>query len=324
MNEYTVKLFNKDGEGDKELVQVLGLIDKDLDFSKWAPIIPLAIKELTAIIGTEPVTNVDAYYKEGTVAEADSELDYTETLRLMQQAVAMFAWLKVIPTLDAQHSTAGRGKHLGENEQGMTAVQEFKDEENIRSMAYQAVDALVAEMEDQGFSWWTTAKKKQQLDTLLIKDKDTFDEYYVIGSHRLFLTLIPMMREVQDVYITPIIGLTRMAGLLSGDATLPDYLLRMCQRPLALLTMKRAVERLPIEVLPDGIVQVQQSGMVRDRMKAEQQARNSVAQNLGKDAEEFLNLLTNTIQDIDKEAGDIDEVDYYVPSATVQSKGITF
>ena len=57
---------------------------------------------------------------------------------LMQQAVAMFTWLKVIPTLDAQHGTAGRGKHLGENETGMTALQEFKDEENIRNLAYEA------------------------------------------------------------------------------------------------------------------------------------------------------------------------------------------
>ena len=35
---------------------------------------------------------------------------------IRDRAVAMFTWLKVIPTLDAQHGTAGRGKHLGENE----------------------------------------------------------------------------------------------------------------------------------------------------------------------------------------------------------------
>lgn len=318
------KLFNRDGLGDQELVNVLGLIDRDLEFTKWEPILPLATKELVSIIGPEPVTALDAYYREDTKTQADADKDWDEALRLAQQAIAMFAWIKVIPTLDAQHSTAGRGKHLGENEHGMTAVQEFKDEENIRSMAYQAVDALVAEMEEKAFSWWTTSKKHQQLQTLLIRDKDTFDEFFVIGSHRLFLTLIPMIREVQDAYLVPILGYQRMSALLDGTSDLPANILPMVQRPLALLAMKRAVERLPIEVLPDGIVQVQQVGMVRDRMKAEQQARNSVAQNLSKDAEEFLNILTNAIQTIDAEAKRIDEPDYYVPQATVQKSGITF
>lgn len=318
------KLFNRDGLGSEELVNVLGLIDRDLDFTKWEPILPLATKELVSIIGPEPVAALDAYYREDTKTQADAAKDWDEALRLAQQAIAMFAWIKVIPTLDAQHSTAGRGKHLGENEHGMTAVQEFKDEENIRSMAYQAVDALVAEMESQAFSWWTSSKKYQQLQTLLIRDKDTFDEYFVIGSHRLFLTLIPMMREVQDAYILPIIGLDRMNALLEGSSDLPPYLIHMVQRPLALLAMKRAVERLPVEVLPDGIVQVQQVGMVRDRMKAEQQARNSVAQNLGKDADEFLNMLSNAIQKMEAEAKRIDEPDYYVPQATIQKTGITF
>lgn len=318
------KLFNRDGDGDKELVNVLGLIDRDLEFTKWEPILPLATKELVSIIGPEPVTALDAYYREDTKTQADADKDWDEALRLAQQAIAMFAWIRVIPTLDAQHSTAGRGKHLGENEHGMTAVQEFKDEENIRSMAYQAVDALVAEMEEKAFSWWTTSKKHQQLQTLLIRDKDTFDEFFVIGSHRLFLTLIPMIREVQDAYLVPILGYQRMSALLDGTSDLPANILPMVQRPLALLAMKRAVERLPIEVLPDGIVQVQQVGMVRDRMKAEQQARNSVAQNLSKDAEEFLNILTNAIQTIDAEAKRIAEPDYYVPQATVQKTGISF
>lgn len=318
------KLFNRDGLGDQELVNVLGLIDRDLEFTKWEPILPLATKELVSIIGPEPVAALDAYYREDTKTQSDADKDWDEALRLAQQAVGMFAWLKVIPTLDAQHSTAGRGKHLGENEHGMTAIQEFKDEENIRSMAYQAVDALVAEMEEQAFSWWTSSKKHQQLQTLLIRDKDTFDEFFVIGSHRLFLTLIPMIREVQDAYLVPILGYQRMSALLDGTSDLPANILPMAQRPLALLTMKRAVERLPVEVLPDGIVQVQQVGMVRDRMKAEQQARNSVAQNLSKDAEEFLNILTNAIQTIDAEAKLIDEPDYYVPQATVQKTGISF
>ena len=108
------KLFNKGGNGAGEIVRVLGLIDNDLDFTKWEPIIPLGIRDLQAIIGTEPIDAVEKYYREdhADVTEPDG---MAETLRLMQQAVAMFTWLKVIPTLDAQHGTAGRGKHLGQS-----------------------------------------------------------------------------------------------------------------------------------------------------------------------------------------------------------------
>ena len=101
------RLFNKGGDGAGEIVRVLGLIDNDLDFTKWEPILPLGIRDLQAIIGAEPIDAVDKYYREdhADVTETDS---MAETLRLMQQAVAMFTWLKVIPTLDAQHGTAGQ------------------------------------------------------------------------------------------------------------------------------------------------------------------------------------------------------------------------
>ena len=58
------KLFNKGGDGAGEIVRVLGLIDNDLDFTKWEPILPLGIRDLQAIIGTEPIDAVDKYYRE--------------------------------------------------------------------------------------------------------------------------------------------------------------------------------------------------------------------------------------------------------------------
>lgn len=119
------KLFNKNNDGAGEIVRVLGLIDDDLDFSKWEPILPLGIRDLQAIIGVEPIDAIDKYYREEQEQGAGMD-SKTETLRLMQQAVAMFTWLKIIPTLDAQHGTAGRGKHLGENETGMTPYRSSK------------------------------------------------------------------------------------------------------------------------------------------------------------------------------------------------------
>ena len=139
----------------------------------------------------------------------------------------------------------------------MTALQEFKDEENIRNLAYEAVDALVELMDREKFDFWMNGIKKKAINRLLIQNKETFDEYYNIGSHRLFLVLIPMIREVQDGQIIPVITRNRYNKLIEGDTVLTEKLLEYVRRPLALLTIKKAVERLPVEVLPSGIVQAQ-------------------------------------------------------------------
>ena len=44
------KLFNKGGDGAGEIVRVLGLIDDDLDFTKWEPILPLGIREISITV----------------------------------------------------------------------------------------------------------------------------------------------------------------------------------------------------------------------------------------------------------------------------------
>lgn len=320
-----MKLFNKDGNGGKEIVDVLGMIGSDLTFSKWEPIIPLGIREVQSIIGHEPIDAADKYYRSGPDSpekeEHKDDAVMDEFLRLTQQAVAMFTWLKVIPTLEAQHGNAGRGKRLGENEKGMTALQEFKDEENILSLAFEAVDALVGLMDTQKFDFWEKGLKKRTISRLLIQNKETFDSYYYIGSHRLFLVLMPIIREIQDGKIIPVITRERYTKLIEGDKELSDKLMDYVRRPLALLTMKKAVERLPVEVLPEGIVQVQQMGTIREKVKAEKEARLSVAQSLGNDAAEYLQVLEDIIKELD---ADGEATDFYIPSVTVQSKGISF
>ena len=317
-----MRLFDKHDNGAEELVEVLGLTDDRLNFHKWAPIIPMGVRDLQAVIGREAVDAIDAYYQTDSGAGSTAyDTSMREAVRLAQQAAGMFAWLKVIPTLEAQHGTTGRGKRLGENERGLTAAQEFKDEDNIRTMAYEAIDALVELMDTEEFAWWTSSRVYGDLKSLLISDRETFDRYYVIGSHRLFLTLAPMIREVQDTQIIPIITRDRYLRMIDGDEVLRATLLEACRRPLALLAVKKAVERLPVEVLPHGIVQVQQSATVRDKLRAEKSARDAVAASLERDAALMLDRLAAIVAELDN----LDSAtDPYIPGPTVQSKGITY
>lgn len=312
-------IFDKNSNGTEELVEALGMIDSATDFSKWKPYIPLSVRRLTSIVGPEVYENTLEYYHSDE-PNPETEEKYKILLLMVQQSVALFTWLKIIPTLDAQHGNTGRQKRMGENEKGLTAIQEYKDETNILNLAYESVDALIAYLDKEKFDFWLNSEKKKAINQLLIRSKEDFDIYYMIGSHRLFLTLVPIIREMQDRYIIPIITRRRYEKLLSGEEPEEGFLDAVC-RPLALLTMQKAVERLPVEVLPDGVVQVQQVGTVKEKIKAEAEARKAVSKSLGDDAGKDLVALQDFIAAIEAEP---DEPDLYLPKATIQSKGITF
>ena len=85
--------------------------------------------------------------------------------------------------------------------------------------------------------------------------------------------------------------------------------------------MKKAVERLPVEVIPEGVVQIQQSQPVKSRLRAEQSARASVAASLGADAQRNLDHLQQLVAELDAEG---DSVDHFVPGPIIHHKGMSF
>lgn len=305
------QLFNLQHNGAQEIVNALGMISDDLDFSKWAPILPLAMRRLEAIIGNDVLDAICSLYH---------EFKEPELVAAAQKPVALFAWSMMIPTLDAQHGAGGRQKKFGENEKGLTALQEYKDEQNILNLSYESIDALIEILETGLYLFWEESEAKRRALSLLIRNKSEFDRYYTIGSHRLYFTLLPIIREVQQTQIEPIVGTDRMNALLRGDLSLA-HLYDPCRRPLALLTIKKAVERLPIEVIPEGIVQVQQTGSVQEKLRSEKEARRQVAESLGTDADRYLQNLQDTVAHMDD---DPTNDDLYIYRVTLQSKGITF
>lgn len=267
-------LFDRDGQGGREITSAVGLLSDRVDFDTWRPLLPLGMRDVAAIIGRPTLAALCSLYHYG---------EGNEMVAYAQQAVALFTWLKIIPTLDAQHDNTGRARRIGENEKGLTALEQYKDEANIQRLAYEAVDTLIEEMELQQFGPWLTGDISLMRRGLLIRSKEEFDRYYVIGSHRLFVTLLPMIREVQQSCIAPIAD----TPTLISDTALKE----LAANAVALLTMKKAVERLPVEVLPEGVVQVNQSAPVAQRLKAETAARNAVAAALGADADRMLRAL---------------------------------
>jgi hypothetical protein len=320
MNE--IRLFGRDGDGGGEIVACIGLISSGVSFDKWEPLLPYGVRRVESIIGREPVAALAGFYARGGVTDNDFPESALTALAYLRQAVAFFTWLKIIPTLDAQHDESGRSRRLGENEKGLTALQEYKDEENILRLAYEATESLVEALDLGGYGWWTCSATYRQRSGLLLKSKEEFDCYYHIGSHRLFVTLMPIIREVQETEVRPILGSAYLDLLLSGvyPGTV-GCLADPARRAVALLTMKKTIERLPVEVIPDGVVQVQQSQPVKSRLRAEQSARSLVAASLGADAKRCLEMVEGLVARLD--AGEVAASDK-VPGPIVHSRGLTF
>ncbi len=318
-----MRLFNISDNGGNEISRAIGLISVDVDFSKWEPILPLGLREVCAIVGREPVEEFSKLYVSGDLYRYRKE----NPLRVaafdrLRQAVACFTWLRIIPTLDAQHDGTGRQRRLGENEKGLTALQEFKDEDNIRRLAYEALDAFIEIMELEKYDFWINSPRYMQRGELLIRSKEEFDEYYAIGSHRLFVTLLPIIREVQGSQIAPVLGRKYLSALLAGgDPEITGLLKESACRAVALLTMQKAIERLPVEVIPEGVVQIQQSQPVNSRLRAEQSARAAVAASLGADAKRYIDNLQDLVAELD--AGST-PADHYMPRPLIHSRGMSF
>lgn len=314
-------LFNKYDNGGFELRGLLGFIDADTNFDKWKTWIDLSVRQITELTGREVYVMAEQHYNSenfGYQAEADLTEETTpkasevalwkkqdEVVRKFQLANALFAYVRLLPSLDAGHGNSGRKKLIGETERGLTAVEAYKDEANILNLAYEALEDLLVYLQENSISEWTESETSKITRELLIPDTPTFNRYYRIGSVRLYYTLVPMIKEVQAKRILPAITKARLTDIFTAQAAatptadqtaliaLRDEYVRPA---MALLTMIMALKRLPVEVLPEGIVQTQITGTIKEKLIATESARRLLIQTLEEDASAAMNALEKQVE----------------------------
>ena len=322
-------LFNKNYEGGKELRELLGFIDANTNFDKWLTWINLSMRQITDITGTEIYKQAETFYKQLNFDFRTEEKEYL-LVKKFQLTNALFAYVKMIPSLDAGHGNDGRKKGIGENEKELTALEQYKDEANILNLAYEALEDLLNFLEEQRFEAWENAPVKQMLKSLVITKLSEFNEYFTLGSSRMFFTMLPMIREVQEMKVVPAVTRTRMTALLEAmKAAEPTdeqkellEMLPLVRRPLVLASLALAIKRLPVEVLPDGIVQTQITGSIREKRIAAKEATRAVIDSLTDDANAAFTVLQDYIAGLEGE----DMTERYVapPSQKDGVKGFLF
>ena len=322
-------LFNKQYDGGKELRELLGFIDANTNFDKWLTWINLSVRQITDITGTEIYKQAEIYYLKDEYGLDLEDKEYL-LVKKFQLTNALFAYVKMIPSLDAGHGNDGRKKGIGENEKELTALEQYKDEANILNLAYEALEDLLIFLEEQKFEAWENAPVKQMLKSLVITKLSEFNEYFTLGSSRMFFTMLPMIREVQEMKVVPAVTRTRMTALLEAmKAAEPTdeqkellEMLPLIRRPLVLASLALAIKRLPVEVLPDGIVQTQITGSIREKRIASKEATRAVIDSLTDDANAAFSVLQDYVSGL--EGNDLTER-YVVPPAQKDGvKGFSF
>ena len=322
-------LFNKYQDGGKELRELLGFIDANTNFDKWLTWINLSLRQITELTGTEILKQAETYYNQNSFGAHPEENEYL-LVKKFQLTNALFAYVKMIPSLDAGHGNDGRKKGIGENEKELTALEQYKDEANILNLAYEALEDLLIFLEEQRFEAWENAPVKQMLKSLVITKLSEFNEYFTLNSSRMFFTMLPMIREVQEMKVVPAVTKTRMTALLEAmKAGEPSdeqkellEILPLVRRPLVLASLALAIKRLPVEVLPDGIVQTQITGSIREKRIAAKEASRAVIDSLTDDANAAFSVLQDYIAGL--EGKDMTERYVAPPSQKDGVKGFLF
>lgn len=249
-------IFNKDNNGSRELHAITGCFDAGNDFQSVISDIRLETETVIGFIGQEVYKKAEiAYHRDLKENTADEE----QLVMLVQRTVAMFAVLRFHRGNLVSHSSAGRKVGIdAENEKLAWEWMIDRDDEAMQRKAYASLDTLLRWLEEKQFPEWLGASRRAELSALLVPSLVALERYYYIGgSHRFFFILAPLLRDVQERDIRPLLK-ERYEEVLAEarrDGYDPSPLLRQVQGAIVLQAMAEAIRRFSITLLPEGVVQ---------------------------------------------------------------------
>ena len=223
------------------------------DFTKVEGDIEQATEELARMVG------------EGVIALAEKTDDSDPLRRLVQRPIAILATLRMYQKNDLSHEDDGR-KFKVSTDGGDKLPWEWqldRDDALQIEAYYRAVDSLIVYLNKTKPEEWTGTDLYRATRQLIVRSGAQFDLYYPINrSERTFLLLVPFIREAQlmtvaDAYGT---GWQKLLDEEGGTESPAHYAAAMAT---CLLAMSTALCRLPLKLLPCGVVRgyLAESGM---------------------------------------------------------------
>ena len=329
-------LFNKSENGIDELKTLTGFMYAYNNFENISTDIELAQEDLERIIGAEVMELAEDHYNSEdyqqpteepeepeiptTTLEGEEEETPTPTNELLtslvkhiQLPIAYHAIHSFSQNTDISHEDSGRKVKIdAEREKLPWEWMLEKDEKAILKKAYRTTDRLISFLDKhiEYFPEWAESDARSNIKGQFISSVDDF--IYPIDNSRRFLIIIrPFIDEAERKHIRPVLGDTlyqEIKTALSSEEGYTDTngLLPLVRVPLSLFAMSIAVDRLALQVLPEGVYQ----SLISDRLtqNAKQPAltekKRELAAQLQKNAQTELKFLQQALIKIN--AGDED------------------
>lgn len=255
-------LFNLQNDGAAELRSLTSNYYANNDFEKIIGEIELATEELTQLVGEPVMQLAERSYTSPETEGADADL-----VRKVQRPIALLATLRLYQKNDLSHEDDGRKFKVATDGSEKLPWEWQLDRDDALHLEeyYKAVDVLLRYLNDKKPEEWTDSNLYKEARTLLIRNGAGFDRYFPIErSERLFLLLLPFIREAQQLTVKRAYGIDKWGELLEEDwhSEESDAHFAAC-KAVALLAMSMALRRLSLGVIPGGVIRkfIAENGM---------------------------------------------------------------
>lgn len=241
-------IFNLNKQGAAELRRMTGNYYVGNDFSAIEMDIEDATDELIQVIGRAVYDKAENAYLKG---EGN---DQVRLVQLVQRPIALLATLHYFQRNDVSHEDSGRKVKLSSD--GTDKIpwewQLDRDDSIHLQTYYSAVERLIRWLNESKDADWQKSDAYRNAAGLLIRSGREFDTYFPISqSERMYILLLPFLREVQIDTVAPSYG-EGFETLLESATSDVRY---AASKALALLTMSVALRRMPLQLIPYSVVQ---------------------------------------------------------------------
>lgn len=240
-------IFNLNKQGAAELRRMTGNYYVGNDFSAIEMDIEDATDELIQVIGRAVYDKAENAYLKG---EGN---DQVRLVQLVQRPIALLATLHYFQRNDVSHEDSGRKVKLSSDGTDKIPWEwQLDRDDSIHLQAYySAVERLIRWLNESKDADWQKSDAYRNAAGLLIRSGREFDTYFPISqSERMYILLLPFLREVQIDTVAPSYG-EGFDKLL--DAT--SDVRYAASKALVLLTMSVALRRMPLQLIPYSVVQ---------------------------------------------------------------------
>lgn len=305
-------LFNKNDNGIDELKKLTGFLYAYNNFDNIRTDLMLAHEDMERLIGAGVMDAANSHY-ESEHFEAESYEVMTNLVKHIQLPLSYYAIHSFSQNADISHEDSGRKVKIDADREKLPWEWMLeKDERAILRKAHRTTDRLINFLDKHidNIETWAEGDARKAIKKQFFQSTDQFNAVYPIDhSRRFFLHIQPFIAEAERKYIAPALAAKYneiKEALEAGTFEDTNGMLPLIRVPLALFAMSIAVDRLALEILPDGVFQ--NFAAERHSLKASQSAlteqKRELATQLLNHAQTELKFLQQALTKINAQGSD--------------------